>query len=63
MSGDAGPKGGTGPPDPVRLEVLPVLRHPMRRALLCSSFIALVAQLVLAAAAAAGSGGGNFPRV
>jgi hypothetical protein len=33
----------------------------MRRALVCSPFIALVAQLVLAAAAMAGTGGGNFP--
>ena len=36
-------------------------RYPLRRALVCSSFIAIVAQLVLAAAAMAGTGGGNFP--
>lgn len=36
-------------------------RYRMRRALVCSPFIALVAQLVLAAAVAASSGGGNFP--
>jgi hypothetical protein len=41
--------------------VLQVHRYPMRRALICSPFIALVAQLLLAAVAVAGTGGGNFP--
>lgn len=36
-------------------------RYPMRRALVISPFIVLVAQLLLLAAAAAGTGGGNFP--
>lgn len=36
-------------------------RYPMRRALVCSPFIAIVVQLMLAAAALAGTGGGNFP--
>lgn len=36
-------------------------RYPMRRALVLSPFVALVAQLLLAAAAMAGTGGGNFP--
>jgi hypothetical protein len=36
-------------------------RFPMRRALVLSAFVALLAQLLLAAAAMAGTGGGNFP--
>ena len=42
-------------------EEMAVSRFPLRRSLLWSPLVALVAQLVLAAAAAAVTGGGDFP--